>query len=255
LDVESATALSRSATTKDLGTTLHGGLHVVEVERRKPYRVDLSRFRPIPLQTPTVYSVCKRIVDVVGACTAIVVLSPLILLIVAISFTSRGSPFYNHRRVGQGGVFFNCLKFRTMVKNADEVLQNLLDSDRQIKEEWLRHHKLKDDPRITRFGRFLRKTSLDELPQLWNVLKGDMSLVGPRPVVPDELKRYGSRVTVFLSALPGITGLWQVSGRNDTDYRRRVAQDVFYVRSQSFTLDLYILLKTLPAVFAKHGAY
>jgi lipopolysaccharide/colanic/teichoic acid biosynthesis glycosyltransferase len=142
-----------------------------------------------------------------------------------------------------------------MVTDADRVLQNLLNSDRQVEEEWLRDHKLRDDPRITRFGRFLRRTSLDELPQLWNVLRGDMSLVGPRPVVPDELRRYGRKVAIFLSARPGITGLWQISGRNNTDYRRRVALDVCYVRSRSVILDVYILVKTLRVVFTTRGAY
>jgi lipopolysaccharide/colanic/teichoic acid biosynthesis glycosyltransferase len=142
-----------------------------------------------------------------------------------------------------------------MVTNADEVLRNLLERDCIAREEWLRDHKLKDDPRVTPFGRFLRRTSLDELPQLWNVLRGDMSLVGPRPVVPDELRRYGRKVPIFLSARPGITGLWQISGRNDTDYRRRVALDVCYVRSRSAILDLYILLRTLRVVFATRGAY
>jgi undecaprenyl-phosphate galactose phosphotransferase len=179
----------------------------------------------------------------------------LIIGIILCGFGSRGPALFKHRRVGQGGKIFNCLKFRTMVPNADKVLQDLLDSDREIKEEWLRDHKLRHDPRITRLGRFLRRTSLDELPQLWNVLRGEMSLVGPRPVVPDELRRYGNRVTVLLSARPGITGLWQISGRSDTDYRRRVALDVCYVRSCNLPLDVYILAKTLPVVFARSGAY
>jgi lipopolysaccharide/colanic/teichoic acid biosynthesis glycosyltransferase len=142
-----------------------------------------------------------------------------------------------------------------MVPNADQVLQDLLDSDREIKEEWIRDHKLRDDPRVTRLGRFLRRSSLDELPQLWNVLRGEMSLVGPRPVVPDELRRYGNRVHTLLSAPPGITGLWQISGRNDTDYRKRVALDVCYVHARSLILDIYILLKTMPVVVARSGAY
>jgi lipopolysaccharide/colanic/teichoic acid biosynthesis glycosyltransferase len=197
----------------------------------------------------------KRGFDILGASVALLLFLPLILPIVAISYASGQPPIFRHRRVGQHGVFFDCLKFRTMVPNASQVLQDLLNSDRQIKEEWLRDHKLKDDPRVTRLGRFLRRTSLDELPQLWNVMLGEMSLVGPRPVVPDELPRYGNRVGVFLSAVPGVTGLWQVSGRNNTNYRRRVALDVCYVRSRSMLLDIFILLKTLPAVFAKNGAY
>jgi len=232
-----------------------GSLHLVEVDRRSPDRADLSKYWTISFPDLAAYFVFKRLFDILGASLAILFLSPVIVVIVAFSLASGRSPFYRHRRVGRGGIFFDCLKFRTMVKDADRVLQNLLDSDRHIKEEWLRDHKLRDDPRVTRFGRFLRGTSLDELPQLWNVLCGDMSLVGPRPVVPDELARYGRSTATFLSARPGITGLWQVSGRNDTDYRRRVALDVCYVRSQSAALDAYILMKTLPAVFAKSGAY
>lgn len=201
------------------------------------------------------YLRCKRVIDVLGASFAIVFLSPLILCILVGACFSGGSPFFRHRRVGMHGEPFDVYKFRTMVRNADAVLQHLLDSDRTIKEEWLRDHKLRDDPRITRLGRFLRRTSLDELPQLLNVLRGEMSLVGPRPVVPEELARYGQKVGVFLSAKPGITGLWQVSGRNDTDYRRRVALDVCYVKARRLSLDISILFLTFPAVFAKNGAY
>jgi exopolysaccharide production protein ExoY len=232
-----------------------GSLQVVEVDRRARDRLDISRYAQFAAPLTGKYYFFKRIFDVLGASLAILALLPLIAGLIACSYTSGGSPFFRHRRVGQGGVFFDCLKFRTMVGNADKALQDLLNSDRKVKEEWLRDHKLRDDPRVTRFGRFLRKTSLDELPQLWNVLRGEMSLVGPRPVVPEELRRYGNKVGTFLSARPGITGLWQISGRNDTDYRRRVALDVCYVRARSFGLDLFILLKTLPAVFAKNGAY
>jgi lipopolysaccharide/colanic/teichoic acid biosynthesis glycosyltransferase len=230
-------------------------LHIVEVDRRARDRFDVSRYGPISVPSGGAYPIFKRAFDIVGASSAIVVLSPLLITIVAGAYISGGSPLFRHRRVGRGGVFFDCFKFRTMVTDADTVLQNLLNSDHQIKEEWLRDHKLRDDPRITRFGRFLRRTSLDELPQLWNVLRGEMSLVGPRPVVPEELRRYGRKVATFLSARPGITGLWQISGRNNTDYRRRVALDVCYVRSRSAILDVYILVKTLRVVFTTSGAY
>jgi lipopolysaccharide/colanic/teichoic acid biosynthesis glycosyltransferase len=230
-------------------------LHVVVVDRRACDRFDVSKYGPISVPKRGAYPILKRALDIVGASLAILLLSPLLVTIVGCTYLSGGSPLFKHRRVGRGGVFFDCFKFRTMVTDADRVLQNLLDSDRQIKEEWLRDHKLRDDPRITRFGRFLRRTSLDELPQLWNVLRGDMSLVGPRPVVPDELRRYGRKVATFLSARPGITGLWQISGRNNTDYRRRVALDVCYVRSRSVILDVYILVKTLRVVFTTSGAY
>jgi Undecaprenyl-phosphate galactose phosphotransferase WbaP len=233
----------------------HGNLHVIVVDRRTANRVQIpEHLKPTPSRS-TLYHALKRVFDIVGATCAIVILSPLIIAIVACARASSGSALFRHRRIGQDGKFFDCMKFRTMVPNADHVLQQLLNSNREIKEEWLRDHKLRDDPRVTRLGRFLRRTSLDELPQLWNVLRGEMSLVGPRPVVPDELRRYGNKVGTFLSARPGITGLWQVSGRNDTDYRRRVALDVCYVRSRSLVLDVYILFKTLPAVFARSGAY
>jgi lipopolysaccharide/colanic/teichoic acid biosynthesis glycosyltransferase len=230
-------------------------LHVHVVDRRSRDRFDVCKYGPILSAERGSYVIFKRTLDIVGASVAIVLLFPLLLTIVACAYLSGGSPLFRHRRVGRGGVFFDCVKFRTMVTNADHVLQNLLRSDRHIKEEWLRDHKLRDDPRVTRFGRFLRRTSLDELPQLWNVLRGDMSLVGPRPVVPEELRRYGRKAATFLSARPGITGLWQISGRNNTDYRRRVALDVCYVRSQSVILDVYILVKTLRVVFTTRGAY
>jgi len=249
---ESATAdkASRKFSSSTLGVP-----RVVGVDRRGGDRFDISRYGPLSEGTRGAHPTSKRIFDLVGATAAVLVLSPLILTIVAFTLVSGGSPLFRHRRVGHHGVFFDCFKFRTMVTNADEVLQNLLERDSIAREEWLRDHKLRDDPRVTPFGRFLRRTSLDELPQLWNVLRGDMSLVGPRPVVPDELRRYGKRVAIFLSARPGITGLWQISGRNDTDYRRRVALDVCYVRSRDATLDVYILLRTLRVVFATQGAY
>jgi lipopolysaccharide/colanic/teichoic acid biosynthesis glycosyltransferase len=231
------------------------GLHLVEVDRRTPDRCDISQYGPMVGRERGVYPVFKRVFDLVGASVAILLLSPLIITIVACTCLSGGSPLFRHRRVGQAGVFFDCFKFRTMVTNADTVLQKLLESDGHIKAEWLRDHKLKDDPRVTSLGRFLRRTSLDELPQLWNVLRGDMSLVGPRPVVPDELRRYGRKVPTLLSTRPGITGLWQISGRNDTDYRQRVALDVCYVRARCMVLDAYILLSTLRVVFDTRGAY
>lgn len=233
----------------------HTNLKVVLVDRRAPDRAIFPESLPAPDRDASLYDYAKRIFDIVLASLAIVVLSPLIIAIVICAYLSSGAPLFKHRRVGKGGKFFNCIKFRTMVPDADRVLQNLLSTNREAKEEWLRDHKLRNDPRVTRLGKFLRRTSLDELPQLWNVLRGEMSLVGPRPVVPDELRRYGNKVATFLSATPGITGLWQISGRNDTDYRRRVALDVCYVRSRSLFLDVVILVKTLPAVFARSGAY
>jgi exopolysaccharide production protein ExoY len=208
-----------------------------------------------PLASP--YSATKRALDVLGAIVLAVVFSPLILAIVMVALMRRegGSIIYKHRRIGRDGRAFECLKFRTMVPNADQVLRELLERDPAIKAEWVRDHKLRCDPRVTRLGRFLRRTSLDELPQLWNVLLGEMSLVGPRPVVKEELLRYGRNVRTYLSAKPGITGLWQVKGRNDTDYRRRVVLDTYYVRNQNLLLDLYILVKTTRVVLGGSGAY
>jgi exopolysaccharide production protein ExoY len=142
-----------------------------------------------------------------------------------------------------------------MVPNADQVLRGLLEKDPELRAEWIRDRKLRRDPRVTRLGHFLRRTSLDELPQLLNVLRGEMSLVGPRPVVREELLRYGRNVDRYLAARPGITGLWQVTGRNNTDYRRRVVLDTYYVRKQNLLLDLYILARTIGVVLRGNGAY
>ncbi len=206
---------------------------------------------------PPLYAPTKRILDVLAAIVLAVVFSPLMLAIVIIALFRResGSIIYKHRRIGQDGHAFDCLKFRTMVPNAEQVLRELLERDPAVRAEWARDHKLRCDPRVTRLGRFLRRTSLDELPQLWNVLRGEMSLVGPRPVVREELLRYGRNVRAYLSAKPGITGLWQVKGRNDTDYRRRVVLDAYYVRNQSLLLDLYILFRTTRVVLGGSGAY
>ena len=197
----------------------------------------------------------KRTFDVVGALLLAVVFLPLISTILVIMKREGGTPIFRHRRVGRNGELFECLKFRTMVPNAEQVLRELLSGNRALREEWDRDHKLRDDPRVTRLGKFLRCTSLDELPQLWNVFKGEMSLVGPRPVTREELLRYGRNMLLYMMVKPGITGLWQVSGRSNTDYRRRVAIDVCYVRNQSVLLDIWILLKTTLVVLGRRGAY
>ncbi len=201
------------------------------------------------------HEILKRTFDVMGAIVLALVFSPLMLLIVLL-LRIEGSPvIYRHRRVGRDGKTFDCLKFRSMVPNADRRLRELLERRPELKEEWLQNHKLRHDPRITALGRFLRRTSLDELPQIWNVLRGDMSLVGPRPIVWEEMMRYGRSLPIYLSAKPGITGLWQVTGRNDTDYRRRVAIDVYYVRKRNWLLDVYILFKTTLVILKGGGAY
>jgi undecaprenyl-phosphate galactose phosphotransferase len=191
----------------------------------------------------------------VGSFVLAILFSPLIVVIFAGAAIYGDKVFFRHRRVGRDGVEFECIKFRTMVPNAEAVLRDVLAKDPQLRAEWERDHKLSDDPRVTFFGKFLRSTSLDELPQLWNVIKGDMSLVGPRPVTREELLRYGRNAVIYMMVRPGVTGLWQVSGRNNVEYRKRVAMDVCYVKKQSFVLDTWILLKTVIVVVTRHGAY
>lgn len=208
-----------------------------------------------PRRSPSLRKTVKRAFDVVGSIILGLVFLPLMIIIALLLRNEGGPVIYRHRRIGRDGKTFDCLKFRSMVPDAERKLRELLERRPELKEEWLRDHKLRDDPRITAIGRFLRRTSLDELPQIWNVLRGEMSLVGPRPIVREETIRYGRCLPVYLSAKPGITGLWQVTGRNDTDYRRRVAIDVYYIRRRSAMLDLYILLKTTGVILRGGGAY
>jgi undecaprenyl-phosphate galactose phosphotransferase len=197
----------------------------------------------------------KRSCDLVGALLLAIVFSPIFVLAFAAAAINGQKVLFRHQRVGRDGRLFYCLKFQTMVPNAEEVLRHLLAADPELRAEWERDHKLKDDPRVTPLGRFLRATSLDEIPQLWNVVKGEMSLVGPRPVIREELLRYGRNAVFYEMVRPGITGLWQVSGRNFVEYRRRVAMDVLYVKRQSLVLDIWILLKTVVVVVTGHGAF
>ncbi len=195
----------------------------------------------------------KRGADFLGALALLLVLLPVLGAIFALVARSGGKIIYGHRRMGRGGKWFTCYKFRTMVLNGDEVLARVLAENPAMREEWVRDEKLRKDPRVTGIGEFLRKTSLDELPQLFNVLVGDMSLVGPRPVAETGIARYGKAVRWYLAVRPGMTGLWQVSGRNDVEFRRRVVLDIYYVRSQSFLLDLQILLRTFRVVVSGSG--
>ena len=197
-----------------------------------------------------------RGLDIAISAVAIVVLAPLLAVIaLVIWFTDPGAVVFGHKRIGQGGKTFRCFKFRSMVVDAQDRLDALLASDPVARAEWARDHKLKNDPRITAIGGFLRKSSLDELPQLFNVLMGTMSLVGPRPIVFDEVRRYGRYFDDYCAVRPGVTGLWQCSGRNDVSYRRRVAMDVTYVRSASLKLNLGLMLKTVPSVIKSRGSY
>jgi len=178
-----------------------------------------------------------------------------LVITILIKLDSPGPVFYRQTRIGRFGRKFHIYKFRTMVQNADQVLQNHLDNSPALKAQWLTTHKLKQDPRITRLGSILRKLSLDELPQLWNILIGDMGLVGPRPIVDAEVEKYGKCFDLYIQVRPGLTGLWQVSGRNDTTYERRVELDEYYVLNRSLKLDFQILWKTIFVVLKKDGAY
>jgi len=183
------------------------------------------------------------------------ILLAFLVITVLIKLDSPGPVFYRQTRIGRFGRKFSILKFRTMVRNADQILQNYLDTSPQLRAQWLATHKLKQDPRVTRLGTMLRKSSLDELPQLWNILIGDMSLIGPRPIVAAEVEKYGKCFDLYIQVRPGLTGLWQVSGRNDTSYQYRVELDEYYVHNKSLKLDLQILWKTIFVVLRKTGAY
>ncbi len=203
-------------------------------------------------------SLQKRIFDFIFSSFVILLLLPVYLIIaIIIKLTDKGPVFYKQRRVGCGGKEFEIIKFRSMYPDAERRLKEILDNDPKARREWETTFKLKNDPRVTPIGRFLRKTSLDELPQFFNVLKGDMSVVGPRPVVREELKKfYKDKAKYYLSVRPGVTGYWQVEGRSDIkDYGKRVDMDVWYVKNQSFLLDLKIILKTLWIMITGKGAY
>lgn len=199
--------------------------------------------------------ILKRTMDIVGSLAIITALSPVLLTLYFLIKKDGGNAIYGHPRIGRNGKEFKCLKFRSMVVNSKEVLEHLLATDPEAKAEWDKDFKLRNDPRITKVGAFIRKTSLDELPQLFNVLKGEMSLVGPRPIIKDELERYEEDVDYYLMAKPGMTGLWQVSGRNDVDYETRVYFDSWYVKNWSLWNDIAILFKTINVVLKRDGAY
>jgi lipopolysaccharide/colanic/teichoic acid biosynthesis glycosyltransferase len=200
--------------------------------------------------------VAIRFLDIVVSATALIFFAPLLILVaLAIAILDPGPIFFAHSRIGRGNKMFPCLKFRSMVVDSAARLEQALAADPALRAEWDVDQKLKNDPRITWIGRFLRKSSLDELPQLLNVLRGQMSLVGPRPIVPAEIRHYGRYFRAYCEVRPGITGLWQVSGRSDTSYRRRVAFDVTYVRSRSLGGNIAILFKTIPAIILAKGSY
>ena len=221
------------------------GLELVvshEVDERNQVSLRLQRFG-------------KRAMDVLASGAALLLLSPVMVTIALLVKRDGGPAFFGHARLGKNGETFKCLKFRSMIHNSQEVLARHLAENPEARAEWEADHKLKNDPRVTRFGSFLRKSSLDELPQLINVLKGEMSLVGPRPIVSAEVVKYDRAIAHYYSVTPGITGLWQISGRNDVSYDQRVMLDSFYVRNWSLWRDIAIMLKTLPAMMKRSGAY
>jgi exopolysaccharide production protein ExoY len=197
----------------------------------------------------------KQIIEKWLAIALLLMFAPFLGAIAACIALTDGAPvLYRHRRVGFGGRDFYCFKFRTMTVNGDTLLREHLKIDHAAAEEWRATQKLQKDPRVTRVGRFLRRTSLDEIPQLINIARGEMSFVGPRPIVQAEIAKYGEHFPVYCSVMPGLTGLWQVSGRSGTSYEQRVTLDVQYVRSKSMLLDWKILLLTVPAVISRRGS-
>lgn len=194
----------------------------------------------------------KRLLDFFGSAVLLVAASPALVLIAgAIKLSSPGKIVFEQKRVGKDGKVFNCYKFRTMIVDAESSLARILEEDPDLKSQWESSQKLSRDPRVTRLGAFLRKTSLDELPQLLNVLKGEMSLVGPRPIVESEIVRYGRAARWYLSCRPGMTGLWQVKRNSRTSYQRRVAFDIYYAKNRTLLLDLTLLFKTASVVIQK----
>jgi Undecaprenyl-phosphate galactose phosphotransferase WbaP len=231
------------------GTQIHGGqVHGTQAPRR-------AEVVPQP-NTTFRYRVLKRALDIALVLLAMPILLPLFLVIAAaVRLSSEGPIFFSHRRIRKYGAFFSMWKFRTMCVNSSEVLERHFQKHPEAREEWRIAHKLRHDPRVTRVGAFLRRTSLDELPQMWNVLRGTMSLVGPRPIVAAEVERYGPYFADYCQVKPGLTGLWQISGRSEVTYDERVQLDCRYVREWSLAGDLKILVQTLTKVANQDGAY
>jgi Undecaprenyl-phosphate galactose phosphotransferase WbaP len=228
-------------------------LHGTDMSHFFSHEVALLRMRNNLRRWPA--RLTKRVFDTTAALLLLIVLSPFMLLIAWLVRRDGGPALFAHPRIGKKAKVFKCYKFRTMVVDAEKTLEKLLQQRPELRQQWLAERKLQSDPRVNKIGRFLRRTSLDELPQLLNVIRGEMSLVGPRPVVRSELRRFGSDVGYYLLVRPGMTGLWQISGRSDTDYDKRVYLDAWYVKNWSFWYDLIILLKTIKVVLKREGAY
>jgi exopolysaccharide production protein ExoY len=241
----SATRFHNANLTTDAGGKMKGAAGYPAIFRLS----SLSAVKPVGLSG-------KRLIDIALAAFGIVILCPLFLLcFAACLLSSPGPALFGHRRIGFQGKYFQCFKFRTMVINGEEVLRAYLASHPEARAEWEATRKLRFDPRVTTIGSILRKTSLDEIPQLFNVLWGEMSIVGPRPVTEEELARYSTSVRSYLACRPGITGLWQVSGRSRTTYRKRVAYDTYYARHWSMVLDARIMVATISALLDSSSAY
>ena len=202
------------------------------------------------------YAIVKRFIDIIGGIVGVILLCPLTICVYIANKIARdnGPIFYSQERIGKNGKKFKIYKYRSMVVDAEERLEKYLLENREARTEWEENKKLKNDPRITRVGNFIRKTSLDEFPQFINVLKGDMSLVGPRPVIDGEIEKYEERKDEFLSVKPGCTGFWQANGRSDTTYDERMEMELYYVRNMSIKLDIKILFKTVGSVIKREGA-
>jgi exopolysaccharide production protein ExoY len=227
----------------------------VEQEQTRTVHPTLPPVSPALLQASRPGG-AKRMLDILGAGMGLILLSPLLLLVSLAVYALQGGPVViSHRRVGYAGRCFSCFKFRSMATDADTMLRRHLDANPEARREWETSRKLKDDPRITPLGYVLRKTSMDELPQLLNVLCGEMSLVGPRPIVFDEAIKYGDNIVDYLCVRPGLTGMWQVNGRSDVSYSERVALDVSYSRTRSFNKDVGILFKTIHVMLGSKGSY
>lgn len=205
-------------------------------------------------KTDILYQVVKRVFDIIASGLALIILSPIFLLIIIlIKIDSKGKAFYKHKRIGKNGEYIYLYKFRSMYSDSKERLEELL-KDPEIRKEWEENYKLDNDPRITKIGNILRKTSLDELPQLLNIFNGDMSIVGPRPVIEDELEKYGSNKDKFLSVTPGLTGWWACNGRSCTSYEDRMDLELYYVDNRSILLDIKVIFKTFISVIKRDGA-
>jgi len=246
---EHLTAMPHIHVLSDLTDVSSGWARHQQFEGLAGVQIQQNLMLPLPRIT-------KRCMDLVASLIGGILLLPLLFYIaVAVKMSSRGPILYRHDRIGKDGRHFKAWKFRSMFENSSDVLEYYMEQHPEFREEWEKDHKLRYDPRVTRIGRFIRKTSLDELPQIWNVIRGEMSLVGPRPIVTAEVEKYGPYYGLYTMVTPGITGLWQVSGRNNTTYDERVQLDAYYVRNWSPWLDMYLLIRTIRIVLFADGAY